>query len=367
MMKVVIVNAFDTYEHRVELLYNYFKRYHCDIQVYASDFQHIKKEYRNTKKKDYVFIHTEAYYRNLSVNRLQSHKKFSESVYRKIKSMNIDLLWILVPPNSLVSMAAQYKKYHSNTKLIFDLIDLWPETMPISRFKNIPPLLWWKNMRDKNLKYADFIVTECDLYQEKLKHFINKEKLRTLYLAREVNLFSEEIKLPKDKISLCYLGSINNIIDIDAIQRIIVELKKQRPVELNIIGDGEKREKFITRIKKIGVNVIYHGKIYSEDEKKKIFSKCHFGLNIMKDSVYVGLTMKSIDYFEAGLPIINNIKGDTWNLVEKYNLGFNISNLKNIRIDTYKKEMRKNVRCFFEKKLSIDYFDNELKKILKNI
>lgn len=42
-MKVVIVNAFDTYEHRVDLLYDYFKRKNCNVHVYASDFQHIKK------------------------------------------------------------------------------------------------------------------------------------------------------------------------------------------------------------------------------------------------------------------------------------------------------------------------------------
>ena len=43
----------------------------------------------------------------------------------------------------------------------------------------------------------------------------------------------------------------------------------------------------------------------------------------MKKSVCVGLTMKSIDYFEFGLPIINNIKGDTWNAVEEYGIGIN--------------------------------------------
>ena len=81
-MKVVIVNAFDTYEHRVDLLYDYFKRKNCNVHVYASDFQHIKKTYRNIVKEDYTFIHTKAYRKNLSARRLQSHKEFSEEVYR---------------------------------------------------------------------------------------------------------------------------------------------------------------------------------------------------------------------------------------------------------------------------------------------
>jgi len=45
----------------------------------------------------------------------------------------------------------------------------------------------------------------------------------------------------------------------------------------------------------------------------------------MKESVCVGLTMKSIDYFQHGLPIINNIQADTTYFVENYNIGFNVN------------------------------------------
>ena len=44
----------------------------------------------------------------------------------------------------------------------------------------------------------------------------------------------------------------------------------------------------------------------------------------MKTSVLVGLTTKSIDYVSAGLPLLNNIKGDTYDLVKRYGIGFNL-------------------------------------------
>ena len=43
----------------------------------------------------------------------------------------------------------------------------------------------------------------------------------------------------------------------------------------------------------------------------------------MKESVRVGLTMKSVDYFCYGLPLINNIQGDTWKLIRQYGIGVN--------------------------------------------
>ena len=66
----------------------------------------------------------------------------------------------------------------------------------------------------------------------------------------------------------------------------------------------------------------------------------------MKNEVCVGLTMKSIDYLSFGLPIINNIPFDTWNIVNKYNCGINIDSFnldKNIleilKIKTNKNKM----------------------------
>ena len=66
----------------------------------------------------------------------------------------------------------------------------------------------------------------------------------------------------------------------------------------------------------------FYGAIYDDQEKQKILSQCHFGLNIMKPSVCVGLTMKSLDYFRHGLPIINSIPEDSEMLVRTKNIGF---------------------------------------------
>lgn len=45
----------------------------------------------------------------------------------------------------------------------------------------------------------------------------------------------------------------------------------------------------------------------------------------MKDSVMVGLTMKSMDYMCGGLPMINTIKGDTSKICDEYSVGYNLS------------------------------------------
>lgn len=363
-MNIAIVNCFDTYEHRVDLLVNYFKSHDYNVKVYTSNYRHIEKRKRNDSKQNFIYLETIQYKKNLSVQRMYSHFKLSKDIFGRLEYQNIDLLWVLIPPNSFVKDAAKYKEKHPNVKLIFDVIDMWPETMPINKIKNLYPIRKWQALRDKNISIADHVVTECDLFQKKIIQSVDKEKMTTLYLAREIRPFNSIPNPPDDNISLCYLGSINNIIDIQTVETIIKKIMIEKPVILHIIGDGENRNKLIEKIRNLGVEVIFHGKIYDMNEKQKIFDKCHFGLNIMKDSVFVGLTMKSMDYFESGLPIINNIKGDTWELIEKYNLGINL-----IDIDKFKLNItnRENIRIFFETKLSYQLFCKTIDKILNNI
>ena len=71
--------------------------------------------------------------------------------------------------------------------------------------------------------------------------------------------------------------------------------------------------------------------------------------------------MKSIDYFEFGLPIINNIKGDTWKAVERCNCGVNVDVSE---ITIAKMKMRKSARSFFEKQLTEDVFKEKITQIL---
>lgn len=365
--RVVIINCFDTYEHRVELLRAFFQNRNCDVHVLTSDWRHFHKSVRTQCPEGYEMIHTLPYTKNLSAERLLSHHRFAAHAFARVEELKPDILWVLVPPNSLVKQAEAYKKRNPGTKLVLDIIDMWPETMPISRFKNLPPFTAWRNLRDKHLNSADAVVTECALYQTVLHNVCDPAKMHTLYLARDLQLFASNPNPPEDRISLCYLGSINNIIDIPCIGRIIRAI--DGPVDLHIVGDGENRQALIDSAGEAGANVIFHGKVYDPVRKQQIMDKCHAGLNIMKESVFVGLTMKSMDYFEAGLPIINNIKGDTWQLVTDEQIGVNYSMGEKMDADVIAslQKHRGNVRCVFERYFTKESFSKNVDSILGNL
>lgn len=325
-MNIVIVNSSDTFEERIDMVYEFFEKRGDKVTVLASDFMHIEKKKRKIRKNGYIAVETKPYRKNISLARLYSHYDFTSKCLKLLKGMEFTLLYIVVPPNSQAEIAKKYYK-NKNIKIIMDIIDMWPESLPIKGTGRFPFSLWG-NIRNYNLKYADYIITECNLYQRKLGKWINNKKVSTVYWAHKNNNIGDNtmtVELPQKELHLCYLGSINNIIDIAEIGRIIGELSKEIKVVLKIIGGGEKKDVLIEEVKKQGAEVINYGKIYDFQKKKEIMDTCHYGLNIMKDTVCVGLSMKSIDYWECGLPIINNLSGDTKEIVEKGNCGVNIS------------------------------------------
>lgn len=370
-MNVVIIVCFDTWEHRADLLLKVLTERGHRVRVLMSDFRHMEKHRRREHKKYFKFFKARPYNKNLSLKRLCSHSKLSADMFAWVEAneSRINLLWVLAPPNTFVRDAGKIKERYPHIKLVTDLMDLWPETMPVAGIRHLPVMRVWQRLRDMNLCAADVVVTECSLYQEVLGKVIKGCKAETLYLAREDQGYAPKLNLPDHSINLCYLGSINHIIDMDAIAAVIRRLQKMKPVKLIVIGDGEKKHELKRIAGCAGAEVELRGIIYDRVEKQKIFDSCHYGLNLMKSSVCVGLTMKSIDYFESGIPIINNIKGDTWNAVEKYGCGVNFEgrhgNLNLCLHGSAYMAQRENSRKFFETYLTEEVFKERVLKIME--
>lgn len=358
-MRAVIISSSYSYLERITLLKEAYQKQGYETVVLITDFAHATKETVKEQRDGYIFIKTKPYAKNISVRRLYSHIRFAKDVFKEVRKMQVDLLHVLIPANSLAKEADRYKKKHPSVALYLDFIDLWPETMPVKRFKNTFPFRVWKNLRDHNLSHTDAIYCECGLYK-KVLGVENDDHYKVLYWAKVLDRIESNPILSEERIDLCYLGSVNNIIDMDKIIAICKNLEVYKPVKLHLIANGEKKAEFLEKLSANQVTVCDHGTIYDDTLKQQIFDKCHFGLNIMKSTVCVGLTMKSLDYFRAGLPILNNITGDTFDFVEQYKIGFNVdedyaNQVKGLRMEDYL-QMRNNVQELYEQKFSKEAF-----------
>ena len=333
-----------------------------DVIYVTSDFDHMTKkrycfnEYKNSKQ-----LHVISYKKNLSISRILSHLMFSYKTFYMLLACKPELVYVEVPNNSLVKSSAKYKKIN-NAEIIVDVFDMWPESMPV-KTKNMI-VNWgfdiWRNFRNKNLKFADQIWIECDYYRELLSAQKINLPMETKYLKLKNAETSIEMKVSEEEIDLCYLGSINNIIDISLIEKIVSEFAKNKRTRIHIIGDGERKDEFLDILKKNSIEIIDHGKVYEIDKLQEIFDQCWFGINVLREDLAIGITMKSISYFRGGLPIINTVQGDTSRFVEECNIGINVdrhdvkscvSRILNITKDDLAC-MKNNTRNLFEQKFA---------------
>lgn len=323
----VIVSSFNYYDIRVKHIEIFLKKHFDKVTYITSDFDHISKSAFTVERLGTIQVRARPYKKNLSIRRMLSHFCWAKAINEKMNDLNPDFLFIMLPPNSLAKHVAKYAN-RNGAVLVFDIYDLWPETYPLSKsvFFSIP-FYFWGRMRNKHLRAAKAITFECGLFRNKLARYVEGVQTSILYPALSDSTVQRSIKWEDKIVNLAYLGSINNIIDIRLISRLIEELCRLKPVRLHIIGSGENRNEFIRNVENAGAIVVNYGLVYDYQQKQDILDMCRYGLNIMRDSVCVGLTMKSIDYFMAGLPVINNIGGDTAHLVEKYEAGYNLNNI----------------------------------------
>ncbi len=356
------ISSTNHYNVRTGKFVNDYVKKGYDVIYVTSDFDHMTKkrycfnEYKNSKQ-----LHVISYKKNLSISRILSHLMFSYKTFYMLLACKPELVYVEVPNNSLVKSSAKYKKIN-NAEIIVDVFDMWPESMPVktknmivNRGFNI-----WRNFRNKNLKFADQIWIECDYYRELLSAQKINLPMETKYLTLENAETSIETKVSEDEIDLCYLGSINNIIDISLIEKIVSELAKNKRTRIHIIGDGERKDEFLEILKQNSIEIIDHGKVYEIDKLQEIFNQCWFGVNVLREGLAIGITMKSISYFRGGLPIINTVQGDTSRFIEECNIGINVdrhdvkscvSRILNITKDDLAC-MKNNTRNLFEQKFA---------------
>ena len=371
MKRALMISCFDWYKTRIEPIRHFLIYKGYDVTVFIADYDHIKKGPIEKKYPECTYISVPHYKKNISFKRLYSHLNFGKFVSKELKKTKPDLIYLQLPPNNIARYCKTYKQKHPDTVLILDIIDLWPESMPIDRIRNLPPAKIWKGWRDNCIDVADHVFTECQLYQDKLD--LDRSRASTLHLfknqAKEDKSLVENIIKNRDYkdslVKFAYLGSMNNIIDIEGICAVIKSIiDKGYKCELHAIGDGESRAQFESAVKQTGCQTFFYGVIFDEKEKIRILASCDYAFNMMKDRIAVGLTIKSIDYFSYGIPVINSIPGDTRELIDANGVGINVTDGKQIEFKTIDHEK---VIAFFDDKFTKAGFEKAVTDAIGDI
>ncbi|WP_230267637.1 glycosyltransferase [Allobaculum fili] len=364
--KTALICISDTYLPRARLLARQYQKHGEETVILTPDFSHKTKAPFSSDEEGIVRLRHRPYQKNLSWQRLLGHMEFARRAKTWLEDWKPDRIHCLIPANSLAMEIGRYKRKHPDVCLIFDINDLWPESLPVgSWFGKTPPAWIWKHMRNGYLKDADLLASECALFQKKIQEQTGLPAQVMYWSAGTEETFTAHSAFEDtEHLNLCYLGFVNNIIDLDTMETLFQALHARTAVRLHLIAQGQRRDEMVERLSPY-CEIIDYGAVYDPEQKQSIFDACAFGINIMKPDVQAGLSMKTLDYLQGGLPVINSLEGDVHDWIEEYRCGINIDRS---RLEQTAKEiaeaaqnqleaMRKAARQVFETDLSLSAFE----------
>ncbi|MEI6555333.1 MAG: hypothetical protein WCL70_07080 [Paludibacter sp.] len=385
--RILLVSLFGDintdHNYRVDNIYKAFHEF--DRFIVTADFNHATKQYKPENESDFVhFIHVPAYQKNLSIKRIYSHVVFAIKLYKYLCGLNVlpQLIYCAMPASLTAYYCGRFCK-RRKIKFVVDVIDLWPDSLfPISlKYKFLKPFIFpWTCITNKAYAKADYISAESKKYAEIALKKSKTTKWSYTYLGvdmEEMNRLVLSSKVPDrtddDEIWICYGGSLGNSYDFDSILEAIKFIDSEGiKYRFFFVAEGECRDQISEYIQQNKLNAEITGRMPYNDYLKYL-SRCDIAINSFKATTKVVYSYKFNDYVGLKLFVLNNLQGETADMINEYSIGrnFNEKNLSKILYevcynwDTYK-SWKENSTKLINEKLSSDLIYSKLADNIKS-
>lgn len=393
-MKVVVISLFGySSSGRIKkIINNVFAN--DSTKIITSDFNHGEKKYysltEKLKEENVTRLHVPSYKKNLSIKRIWSHCIFARKLKKSLEKLSPipDLVYCAMPSSTAGYIAGKYCQ-KKRIPLIVDVIDVWPDSLiPIVPFKKILEIcvLPWKYITHKAYKMSSYISGESRRYAE-IAHNINpKVPYSYTYLGVDSDQYrkliassSVTLEKPEDEIWIGYGGSLGQSYDFDVILKGLKYLDDSGiKYKMWFVGEGEKSLDIKKHAAINNLNVEITGRLAYGDLLKYL-SYCDITINSFKPGTLVVHSYKFNDYIASGCYVLNNLPGETSEMIEKYQVGANFDSstfnsvlLKSIKEwDTIKLDLPNRIEKLKKQELETSIIYSKLKdnisKNLKNI
>lgn len=342
MKEIWIINPYGTIpgeawrEYRSTMLAKILADNGYFVRQWISDFEHRSKQYRKTdnasiqinERYTIEIVHTTPYDRHISIDRIKSEKRYAENFFQKAQTMTPPACIILADPALFYSgPVKRYLRKYRNTKLIVDIIDIWPELFAISLPKPLRPFhklifMPFYVRRARLLKQAHAVIAVAEDYK-RLAAGITKNKipLEVVYWGinfeeldnmnqRTCDLLETLRENKREEVWVLYAGTLGENYDIATIMEVAAKIEQEPDVRLILAGDGPMTELVTSTIERLQLTrTTFLGRV-GPDVLADIYKQCDIAISSYKGESTVAMPIKAFDYFAGGLPVINSLKRD---------------------------------------------------------
>lgn len=242
-----------------------------------------------------------------------------------------DVIYAYHPPLT-VGVAAIFIKLFRRTPIIYDIQDMWPDTLKATGMLNNDRLLNFISIICQQVyKYVDHIVVLSPGFKKLL---INREvpenKISVIYnwcdeeaLESKTILKDEYDQLLSDKFNLVFAGNLGKAQSLDTLINVAQNLRHNPRIQLVFVGDGTERYLLIAKVDELNLdNVVFIPRV-PMSEVGGILKKADVLIVHLKDDKLFEITIpsKTQAYMAIGKPILMAVKGDALDIIKEAKAG----------------------------------------------
>lgn len=242
-----------------------------------------------------------------------------------------DVIYAYHPPLT-VGLAAILIKFFRRTPIVYDIQDMWPDTLKATGMLNNDRLLNIISITCKQVyKYVDHIVVLSPGFKKLLiDRKVPENKISVIYnwcdeeaLESKTILKDEYNQILSDRFNLVFAGNLGKAQGLDTLINVAQSLKDNSRIQLVFVGDGTERDSLILKVAELGLeNVVFIPRV-PMSEVGGILKKADVLIVHLKDDKLFEITIpsKTQAYMAIGKPILMAVKGDASDIVESAQAG----------------------------------------------
>lgn len=257
---------------------------------------------------------------------------FSSIFFGLFRSFKPDMIFVYHGALT-VSIPALIFKIFKGAPVVYDINDLWPDTLSATKMvtSSIPLRIVsiWSKL---TYKFVDHITVLSEGFKKKLiERGVKESKITVINHWSRDNEIIENKSIAKsnnlldpNKFNLLYAGNVGLAQSLNTLILACEDLYNSYPnLVLTILGDGVEKDSLKQLVRSRNINNVVFLNRVSSDEVGKYLHEADVLLVHLKDDPIFRITIPSkiISYLFAGKPILLGVEGDAKEIITKSNCG----------------------------------------------
>lgn len=260
---------------------------------------------------------------------------FIKQLWYGLNEKNVDAIFVISTP-PIQGMLAAFLKKRKKCKFVYNLQDIFPDTLVGAGLANRGGLLWKIGRWIENYTYRNadkIIVISQEFKRNIMEKGVPEEKIEIVYnwvdqnaiipVEDHENPLFEEFGISREKFRVVYAGNLGNAQNLNIIIEAADKLKKRVDIEFVIFGKGGMEDELRESIKKRGVRNV---RILPLQPYERVSYVYGMG-NVCLVSCKAGfggsaLPSKTWSILSAGRPVLASFdEGELKDILENNNIG----------------------------------------------